>query len=393
MSEGVKKTSRSLKLAVLVSHPIQYFTPIYRVLEGTPGVDLTVIFHTRVGVDSYYDAGFGTRLKWDIPLLDGYRSIFLSARTQLGGIQWRIIPVLLKQRPDVLLVHGYNHPTNLIALLVAKLIGCKTVMRGDTRVSAGHPSASFKSGFKRALFRLVDACLAIGSLNRNYYRSLGVPEARIFFAPFSVDNSKFALCDKRAEARAAVRSRYSVAGSAKVVLFVGKLTTRKRAQDVLEAVAILSPKHEDLCLFIAGAGDEESALRVVAERLGIEVRFMGFKNQSELPEIYAASDIFVLPSEEEPWGLVVNEAMAAGLPVIVTDDVGAAPDLVGGKQTGIVYPAGNIQRLAEALDTLLSDPGKLALYGRNARQLIQQWDVPACAQAIVAAAQAVVNAK
>ena len=391
MHKEQEGTPRPLKLAVLVSHPIQYFTPIYRALNVVPGLDLTVIFHTRVGVDSYYDEGFGAELKWDIPLLDGYRSVFLSTGTKLGGIHWRIIPVLLKLRPDVLLVHGYNAPANLIALVVAKLIGCKTIMRGDTRVPAGHAATSVKSGFKRALFRLVDACLAIGTLNREYYRSLGVPEARIFFAPFSVDNSKFSLGDNRASARAAVRHRQGVNDAARVVLFVGKLTAQKRAQDLLESVVLISQKHKDLCVFIVGAGVEEAALRELSASLCIDVRFLGFKNQSELPEIYAASDIFALPSGGEAWGLVINEAMAAGLPVVVTDDVGAAPDLVEGKQTGIVYPAMNIQLLAGALDTLLSDPQMLARFGNNARQLIQQWDFPVCANAIADAAKKLVS--
>jgi len=121
---------------------------------------------------------------------------------------------------------------------------------------------------------------------------------------------------------------------------------------------------------------------------GVErIRFVGFLNQSALPGLYAAADLFVLPSEEEPWGLIVNEVMAAGLPVIVSDQVGAAADLVECRNTGIIFPCGDICALRSGLETLLSSPELRKTMGMNARKLIRSWDVDACASKFVAAAR------
>jgi glycosyltransferase involved in cell wall biosynthesis len=243
------------------------------------------------------------------------------------------------------------------------------------------------------MLKHVDACLSIGTLNKEYYRSLGVPDHKILFAPFCVDNSVFDLGSGRAEARRKARCKLEITPEAKVILFVAKLIARKRPSDLIKALGNLSSKHSDAVLLLVGSGEDEASLRELADCSDVDVRFVGFKNQRELPSLYAASDVFVLPAEGEPWGLVVNEAMAAGLPVIVTDDVGAAPDLVTGKGTGLVYPTGDIASLGQALDDLLSSSERRISLGVNARTQIENWDVKNCAFATVDAVQDVLQWK
>ncbi len=206
-----------------------------------------------------------------------------------------------------------------------------------------------------------------GSLNRDYYATFGVEPSRIYFAPFCVDNAFFALDAKRQLlARQRYRSETGLPQDAVVVLFVGKLTARKGAAALIQAYAKIHDHHGEAWLVIAGAGGEESRLKALVAEMGLSrVLFAGFTNQTELPKVYAAADIFVLPAAgHEPWGLVVNEAMAAGLPVIVSDEVGAAPDLVRGKGTGIVYHRGDIDALAQALRVLIQSPGIEEGYGK-----------------------------
>ncbi|MEI7993363.1 MAG: glycosyltransferase family 4 protein [Methylococcaceae bacterium] len=377
-----------IKLGMLVSHPIQYFVPVYRQLAKTEGIDLTVLYRTRVGVDAYHDPGFDQIVKWDIPLLDGYKHEFLSSKNKIEGVQWRVISELVHNRFDVLLLHGYNSFTNIAAIIVAKFLGTKVLMRGDTRIQPNHKMTGLKAYLKRMLFNYCNGFVTIGSLNRAYYEQLGVPSDRLYFAPFCVQNDAFAvLPDLHKRYRLELRETLNLASDSLIVLFASKLIKRKSTEDLIQAFARIADVYPAAYLVIAGSGDEENHLRQLAASINnLQIRFIGFQNQSQLPKLYAASDIFVLPSHSEPWGLVINEVMAAGLPVIVSSEVGAAPDLVEGKGTGIVFPWGDVQALASAIEMLLKSPTLRLEMGTNARQLINNWNVAMCASGIVEAA-------
>ena len=266
-------------------------------------------------------------------------------------------------------------------------------MRGDTRLMPYHSGSTLKRRLKKLIFRLVDGCVSVGSENRKYYEFLVVRREDIYFAPFSVDNAAFDLGIGREPARVGQREAWGIEPDSKVILFASKLVGRKRAADLLAAMEVVSRTNDEVVLVIAGTGPEEEALRAMAGTARVRTIFAGFRNQSEMPALLAASDIFVLPSEDEPWGLIVNEAMAAGLPIVVSDDVGAAPDLVAGKGTGIVYPAGDVDQLVAALDLLLRSPDTREDMGRNARNFIRNWDVAPSAEGIVTAAHAVVRGR
>jgi glycosyltransferase involved in cell wall biosynthesis len=377
-----------IRLAILVSHPIQYFAPVYEAIAAGGMVDLTVVFRTCVGLREYHDPGFGQAISWDIPLLDGYRNCFLSRKTTLHGIELSIIPWLIRERPEALLLHGYNQPTNLLALFVGKLLRIEVLMRGDTRLPRTGLQRGLKTAFKRLLFRSLDGFISIGRANAAYYQALGVPPAKVHLSPLCVRNAFFAMtCIDRRIARDSLRAELGVPRDAIVILFASKLLARKRASDLVAAFNKFAANTPDAWLWMAGSGPEEAALKQMAVETG-RIRFLGFRNQSELPKLYAASDVFVLPSEDEPWGLVVNEVMAAGLPVVVTDDVGAAYDLVEAKDSGFVYPVGDINRLADVLRALVLDPARRKTMGRNAQTLIARWDVNDSAAGIVRAVQA-----
>lgn len=386
--EGASATAPRVRIAVsvLVSHPIQYFVPVFRALAHVDDLDLRVVYRTRIGVDGYVDAGFNQAIRWDVPLLDGYRSTFLSDRVSDRGFEPAVFAELLRRRPDVLVMHGYARSTHLVALVLARLLGIRVLMRGDTRASPRHASRA-KQALKRALFMLVDGCVAIGSANRDFYRSLGVAPERIFFAPMAIDNDAFALRRRDASARRDGRIELGIDARTPVLLYVGKLTRQKRIDDLLHAMARLRQESGAL-LLVAGSGPEEASLRELAARAAGRVRFLGFRNQSELPRLYAIADVLVLPAHDEAWGLVINEAMAAGLPVIVSDDVGAVPDLVAGKDTGLVYPCGDIERLLEAIGRLVDSPAERERMGHNAARLIEGWSVEASAHGIAKAVRA-----
>lgn len=393
---SVTDADRPLRLGILVSHPIQYFAPLFRHLSREPGITLTVIYRTRAGIDAYHDPGFGQSVKWDIPLLDGYRSHFLSNKTTLTGFEPAVAKALLTLKLDVLIVHGYSSSTNLLAMATARLIGTRILIRGDTRLQTRHLATSrARRLIKQIILRSAHGLLAIGTLNEQYYLALGAPADRVYFVPLSVDNGAFATDpERRLLLRHRHRQTLEIPERAVIVLYAAKLTDQKRPQDLLRAFARIKAQYPEAWLLFAGSGGMDAPLRAEATARGIErVRFVGFQNQSVLPGLLAACDLFVLPARDEAWGLSVNEAMAAGLPVIVSDDVGAAADLVRNKGTGIIYQCGDIDALGEALGLLLQSEEKRIAMGSMGRTVIAGWDIGASSGALAGVARSVAGGR
>jgi glycosyltransferase involved in cell wall biosynthesis len=395
--------SRVYRLAVLNTHPIQYFAPLYAHLARDPALEVTVLYCSDVSLRGAHDPGFGREVRWDIDLLTGYRSVFLgehAARRRTPAGFWslvcpQVVTELWSGRYDALLLHGYNFAVNLLAFTVAKMRGLAVFMRSDAHMDLARKrwKRRLRNAVLRFGYRYLDGFLAIGSANRAYYRSLGVPDAKIFDVPFAVDNARWMQVSASSpEIRLATRRKYGLRDDAVVVLFAAKFTARKKPDDVLRAAGMLRERGVEVDVFMVGSGELESELRALASALGLQrVIFPGFVNQSALPEVYAASDIFVLPSQNEPWALTVNEVMCAGLPVIVTEEVGCAPDLVRNGVNGYRYPAGDVQALASHLESLATDTVARRRMGEASRQLIGDWSFDRCSAGLKRALQACVT--
>src|SRR5439155_6603476 len=211
--------------------------------------------------DEYHDEGFGRAIRWDTPLLEGYSHTFLSRKRTLSGTQLTIVQEVRRRRFDVLIVHGYNSLTNLLAILTAKLTGTRVLMRGDTRKMDHHRRSKGRRALKSALFKIVDGFVSIGTLNRDYYANHGVDVRRLFFAPFCVSNSAFRL-DRagQAAARARVRGELGLDQDEVLVLFVSKLTAKKRADDLIRAFVLIERQFASARLVIAGSGEQVEQL-------------------------------------------------------------------------------------------------------------------------------------
>jgi glycosyltransferase involved in cell wall biosynthesis len=209
---------------------------------------------------------------------------------------------------------------------------------------------------------------------------MGVPKGRIFDVPYTVDNERFiAAAALNPEERAAVRARFGLPPGKPVILYAAKFIARKHPDDVIRAAALLRDEGYDFTVFMVGMGEMDDELRALVRDLGLtNVVFGGFVNQTELPRAYAASDVFVLPSESEAFGLTVNEVMCAGIPVVVSDEVGCVPDLVRDDINGYRIKAGSPAALAGALEKLLRDPAKRAGMGRQSLKIIGDWSYEQC---------------
>jgi glycosyltransferase involved in cell wall biosynthesis len=390
-------TTECTRVAVLNSHPIQYFAPLYAYLNAAPDLDVTALYLSDFSIRGGRDVEFGQEVKWDLDLLDGYRSVFLgdaARRREPGGFWSLIAPQVWNElrsgRYDVLWLHGHHYAANLIALMGAKTAGLPVMMRGDTHL--GLPCYGIKSILRRpvmgALYGCCDRLLAVGSANAAYYRAMGVPDKKIFILPYSVDNDRFVQsANLTDEQRAEVRKRYNVPTDRPSVLYAAKFAQRKRPFDLLEAARRLRGKmHRPFTVVMAGSGELEAKLRAFcAEHALDNVVFTDFVNQTELPGLYAASEVFVLPAENEPWGLAVNEAMCASLPVVVSREVGCVADLVRDGVNGYTPEAGDVAGLASALQRLIEDEGLRRRQGWESLARIRQWGYQQCLEGIRAA--------
>jgi glycosyltransferase involved in cell wall biosynthesis len=406
-SPALRNETRSarVRVAYLVSHPIQYQASLLRRIAQDPEIDLTVFFGSDFSVRDYKDEGFGEVIKWDIPLLDGYRHEFLpvlrdnatvTPTTPMNsGIARRLAGYRGQPPFDALWVHGYASVNALHGMIAAKALGIPVLVRSDSwlgdRERSGIKLAAKKLFFS-GLSKLVDGVISIGTLNTEYWRYYMGEHFPIFLLPYAVDNEYFQKRSQEAVAqRDDLRRELNLAPDRPVILFASKLQTRKRAADLLEAYKRLSSRpgiESHPYLVIVGEGEERQALEKASKETGFDsIRFCGFRNQSELPRFFDLATVFVLPSRHEPWGLIVNEVMNAERAIIISDEVGCYPDLITDGVEGFIFPAGNVEALTDALRKTLT-PGVAAEMGRRARQRIDRWsfeeDVRGMKQALAA---------
>jgi glycosyltransferase involved in cell wall biosynthesis len=372
-----------IRLAWLSSHPVQYQAPLLRAIARIPGIDLTALFFSDFSSRNYVDREMGRAVTWDVPLLDGYKHEFIQTQKQVrdGITFWhppiqRLSGILTKNRFDAVIVQGWNHHGYVEGVWAAKKAGLKVLLRCE---ATDHVSGA--TGLKRILrngvvnFVLgrVDRCLAIGTRNREFYAAHGVSQERIGLMPYCVDNDHFRDMAQTADTQA-LRAHIGLEAGRPIILYASKLTARKYADLLLEGYQQL-PEPRPYLLFV-GDGELRPELerKVAAHQLN-DVRFLGFRNQSELPGLYALADIFALPSVNETWGLVVNEAMNAGCAILVTDQVGSAADLVQSGVNGIVIPPKDANAIAVALSHMLHEQRYLGM-GLSSQKIIAKWGIP-----------------
>jgi glycosyltransferase involved in cell wall biosynthesis len=351
-------------------------------MAGRPDVDLQVAYCTLRGAEAAHDPEFGATVKWDVPLLDGYPWQHLpnrgsGAETFLGLRNPGLWHVIRDGRFDAVLCYvSYRRATFWIARLAAKLSGAAFLFGTDTTTLTPLDGRMWKRTVKRVmwplLFRLADQVIVPSTGSLELMKSLGLPEERVTITPYVVDNDWWVAQSAKVD-REATRRKWGAGQDDAVVLFCAKLQPWKRPFDLLDAFA--KSGVASAILVFAGEGPLRAELQSQAVALGIadRVRFLGFANQTQLPAIYSAADLMVLPSVYDAFGVVVNEAMLCGCPVVASDHVGAARDLIASGQTGFVYPCGDVEALAHMLRQALNDRPLLAQMAEAARTRMESW--------------------
>ena len=377
---------------MVATHPVQYMAPWFRYLAENTDFELTV-WYAILPDKELQGVGFGRAFNWDTDLLQGY--VWEELRNHASnpsldkffGTRLKSIDTKLKSlSPSMVLVTGW-HQLSLVQVAIAcRRAGIRCFIRGESNQLKPRPA--HKRLLHRVFLKLFDRYLYIGEANRRFYLENGVPKDQAYFTPYFVDNEWFkSKADRTGKTREIWRSKYGIGMDEFVILFAGKLQQKKNISELIQALGMMQRGHCLACLVIAGDGELRNGLQQLVERLGIRSVFTGFINQSGMAEIYASVDCLVLPSDyEETWGLVVNEAMNCGIPVVVSDRVGCGPDLVQQGKTGYRYKFGHPEQLADMLTKLSENPEERHRLGDGALHHIQQYSMEAATRGLLQAA-------
>jgi glycosyltransferase involved in cell wall biosynthesis len=393
---------RRYRVLAIATHPAQYQAPLFRRMAARADLDLHVAYCTLRGAEAAHDPEFGATVKWDIPLLDGYAWTHVpnkgsGAESFFGLRNSGIWKMIRKGKFDAVLCYvGYVQASFWIACLSAKLWRTAFLFGADATTLTPLDGRMWKGRVKRIfwpfLFRIADQVIVPSSGSVALMRSLGLPGERITLTPYVVDNDWW-LTKSACVDRAAVRASWNAAPKDTVILFCAKLQPWKRPLDLLHAFA--KANLPNTLLVFAGEGPLRQQLEAEVAALGMtsRVRFLGFVNQTQLPGIYTAADLMVLPSSYDAFGVVVNEAMLCGCPVAASDHVGAARDLVAHGSTGFVFPCGNVEALAAILQQASAEPARLSEMGHAARARMESWSPRENIQATLVAVAGAVSRK
>ncbi|HEV2523217.1 MAG TPA: glycosyltransferase family 4 protein [Candidatus Acidoferrales bacterium] len=391
------------RLAVLNSHPVQYAAPLFRRLAAEPQIDLKVYFCSRQGAEAYVDPGFNHSVKWDVPLLEGYRHEFLPNLRRkdcvagpLSLINPGICSEIRNNDYDAVWLNGYMYATDWLAFLASRLRGVPVLFLSESSLTydrAVRRSFAVRWGkplLLRWLFSQVDGFLSVGTLNSEFYKFYGVSPQRIYSFPHTVDNDFFFRESNRHRAqRDKLRAELGMAANDVVFLFAAKMTPKKGPMELLRAYhEATQDAPTGKVLLMVGDGElKPEAERYQKEHNFGKVIFTGFANQTELPKYYAVSDIFVRPDGiyKGDWGFTVNEAMACGLAVIATDGIGATRDLVRHGDNGLVVKYGDLDALAHAINQLAATPERVSRMGHRSLEIISDWSYEQCVRGLLQA--------
>jgi glycosyltransferase involved in cell wall biosynthesis len=370
------------RVLIIGSHPVQYMAPLLRRMQMSQQLDLRVAYCSLKGARAVHDPDFDATVQWDTPLLDGYPWEEIANRGSgdegfFGLCNPGIHKLIRSGKFDAVLCYlSYLCASFWISYLACRL--CKTPFIFGTDASSLLPrnGAAWKLHLKNiywpTLFSLADQIIVPSNAARDLMLSLRIPEGQITLTPYSVDNDWWTARSQQVD-RAAIRASWGATPGTAVVLFCAKLQHWKRPLDLLRAFAKI--RVPDSLLIYAGEGAQRAEIEREGAALGVtqRIRLLGFVNQSQLPAVYTAADVMVLPSEYEPFAVVVNEASCCGTPVIASDRVGAARDLIAPVDPDLIYPCGDVSALTNLLNQLLADRERLRALGTAARQRMASW--------------------
>lgn len=382
------------RLAFVVSHPIQYYAPLYQRLAKRSDLDVKVFFTWHAGEAAMTDRGFGIPVAWDIPLTAGYEyELVPNVASDPGTHHFTglrnpaLLDRVLQWRPGVVHVTGWAWQSHMLLLRALHKRGIRTLFRGDSHLldeKQSGPRWWVKRQVLRKVFRWPSAFLVTGTANRAYYEAFGVPREKLKPCPHSIDVARFAEPSAAYDDEAQRwRKELDISPDAIVVLFAGKFEPKKNPLALMNAAQELNDRN--VVLVMVGSGELDARVKAMAEKRPDLFRVLPFQNQSRMPVVYRLGDLVVLPSAYgETWGMAVNEALACGRPVLVSDHVGCAADVVT-DACGRVFPIADPKALTAALRDLTASRSVLSAMREAAAERARHFDFSETERTLLAA--------
>jgi glycosyltransferase involved in cell wall biosynthesis len=381
-----------IRIAIVISHPIQHFAPLHRELASLSGVELKVFFCASWGAESHFDPDFGIQLKWDIPLLDGYSWEFLPGRQDAKWLGFTgcdnpsIASALHLFEPDIVQVIGYAHRTMWRAVDWSRKNRVPVLLSSDSNANHRRPiwKRLAKAIVVRSFYRRVDGAFFVGDNNYLYHSHYGIPTDRLFPGALPIDRRRLTTsAGDRSSARREIRAKHGIPENAFVAVYSGKMYPGKAPSHLLSATELCTAMGADVWALFVGDGVERASLeRLIEASCMRNVVLAGFVNQSAIAKYYAASDVLVVPSARDNHPLIVSEAGCFGLPAIVSDRLGCIGqfDTARAGENALVYPFGDIEELADCIVRLSSDNDLYLTMSRAAMQIAGSQDIAVTAE-------------
>jgi len=376
-----------MRVIIVNSHPIQYFAPAYACWNSNSKIDLKVYYCSEHGTEGAHDFEFNTRVKWDISLINGYNSIFLTNQSFKPSIYsfWglanlSIIPKLVKEPESYILIHGWNYLTNWIVVFLCFFLKHKILLKAETPISHELCKTPIVRFFRRVIlgklyFKGIHKFLFIGNQNKKFYEKMSVNQKDLIPHPYSVDNYRLSSdFDRLKKDRLLLRNKYGIPATNRVFIYSGKFIPKKNPMDLVKAFGMSN--HKQSTLVLMGEGALRPQIEELIKTLNLSnVILTGFINQKEIANYYTIADIYVMCSGiGETWGLSTNEAMNFCLPLIVSNMSGCSEDLVQENVNGFTYPVGNIKELAQRIIYCQNCPyEQLTEMGEKSKKIISQY--------------------
>ncbi|MDB4056843.1 glycosyltransferase family 4 protein [Candidatus Thioglobus sp.] len=389
-----------IKLYYFAPHPVQYHVGIYRELTRLNNVDFLVYYEDSIGLDTVYEKEFNQNIKWDVDLISGYEKIFLKnySHNPMGGFLSRINPsvfsILYKNRPDVVMFNGYVNLSDWLLLISAKIFGSKIIWRGEAVLKGNENSKNIKHKIKELIIsnflKTCDAVMYSCSGNYNYLTYYGVKQQKMFPIPCSVDNEFFRAGFKNnINDKNKIKLELGIGENDMVIIFTARFTNRKRPLDLLSAVSKIS--NINITILFVGDGLERFKMEEFSYKHNIKAKFVGFQNQTALARFYTIADLNVVISDYDPSPKALNEAMNFELPVIVTNVVGTAYDLVENNKNGFIVKVGDVTTLANKLDFLNKNRDVLKEMGKKSLEIVSKFNYKENAKGVNDAIQYIID--
>ena len=371
-----------MRVALLTEIISPYRIPVFNHLAKLPGIDLTVLFSSETEAHRKWEnLKDGIEFKYEVlPGMALHRTKHLSLFFNPG-----IISTLRRGKYDTIICGGYHQPPNWFALVYAKINRKRILLWSESNRQDERTRNFAKDVFKKLIIPAFDAYIVPGTPQSEYLNDFSIPTSNIWVAPNAVDVEFFMTASERYRAeKEQIKQKLGISGT--VVLYVGRLIDSKGVEDLLSAFETIS-QNRDVVLVLVGNGPDEERYQMIAHERNIRACFVGFQQQTDLPMYYAIADLFVFPTHSDPWGLVLNEALSCGLPVVVSAAAGAAADLVKPDWNGYRYALGDMEALTKSMEELLDAPLKRQAMGMHSQQLVLEFTPEKCAMGIANAIQ------